>query len=85
MIMSLSLRETHRAIASCPSGQSWNRPSAKRRKRAMASAGRALIGSVAERVLNSDKPVDVVDADNVLIGTISRERMSRALFSREGV
>jgi len=47
--------------------------------------GRALIGSVAERVLNSDKPVDVVDAENVLIGTISRERMSRALFSREGV
>ena len=47
--------------------------------------GKALIGSVAERVLNSDKPVDVIDQDNVLIGTISRERMSRALFSREGV
>ena len=47
--------------------------------------GRALIGSVAERVLNSDKPVDVVDAENMLIGTISRERMSRALFSREGI
>ncbi|MGI9356224.1 MAG: quaternary amine ABC transporter ATP-binding protein [Rhizobiaceae bacterium] len=47
--------------------------------------GRALIGSVAERVLNSDKPVDVVDSENVVIGTVSRERMSRALFSREGV
>ncbi len=47
--------------------------------------GRALIGSVAEQVLNSDKPVSVVDDGNVVIGTVSRERMSKALFSKEGV
>ena len=44
----------------------------------------ALIGQVAEQVLNSDHPVPVRD-DDKLVGTISRERISRALFSKDGV
>lgn len=48
-------------------------------------AARALIGDVAEQVLNSDGAVDVVDANHAVIGTITRQRMSRALFGREGV
>ena len=46
---------------------------------------RMLIGQVAEQVLNSDKPVPVVDADNVIIGSVTRQRMTQALLSKEGV
>ncbi len=61
---------------------------AKKPKSAAKSDGvsaRALIGEVAEQVLNSDKPVNVVDEDNAIVGTISRQRMTRALFSKDGV
>jgi len=45
----------------------------------------AKIGDIAEQVLNSDKPVPVVDQNGFAVGAISRERMTSALFSREGV
>ena len=48
-------------------------------------SSRALIGTVAEQVLNSDKPVNVIDDENMVIGSLSRQRMSKALFSREGI
>ncbi len=48
-------------------------------------SGRSLIGEVAEQVLNSDTPVNVTDSKDNLIGTISRERISRALFSKESI
>ena len=35
--------------------------------------------------LDSCEKGTVVDDENVVIGTVTRERMSRALFSREGV
>lgn len=57
---------------------------AKNPKKGHGVAARALIGSVAEQVLNADKPVNVVDENDMILGTISRERMSKALFSREG-
>ena len=45
--------------------------------------GKSLIGDVAEQVLNADKPLNVVDEDNMLIGTIDRKTMSSALFSKD--
>ncbi|MGB7205138.1 MAG: ATP-binding cassette domain-containing protein [Anderseniella sp.] len=57
---------------------------AKSGKKSDGISGRAIIGSVAEQVLNSDKPVNVLDDNNMIIGTLSRQRMSKALFSREG-
>jgi len=56
----------------------------KSRSKATGISARAIIGSVAEQVLNSDNPVNVLDDDNVIIGTLSRLRISKALFSREG-
>ena len=47
--------------------------------------GSAKIGEVAEQVLNSDNPVPVFDKDNVIVGSITRKRMSKALFGRDGV
>ena len=38
------------------------------------------IGKVAAQVINSDEPVSVVDENDVLVGTVSREQMSLALF-----
>ncbi|MEO1140928.1 MAG: hypothetical protein AAFW66_01045, partial [Pseudomonadota bacterium] len=43
------------------------------------------IGEVAEQVLSSEKPVNVVDADSNVIGTVSRERITKALFGKDGV
>lgn len=48
-------------------------------------SSRALIGEVAEQVLNADGAVDVVDENMAVIGSITRQRMSKALFGREGV
>ena len=45
--------------------------------------GKSLIGDVAEQVLNADKPLNVVDGDNMLVGTIDRQTMTSALFSKE--
>ncbi|MEM9332357.1 MAG: ATP-binding cassette domain-containing protein [Pseudomonadota bacterium] len=45
----------------------------------------AKIGEVAERVLGSEKPVNVLDAGNKVIGTVSRERITKALFSKETI
>ena len=56
----------------------------KSRSKATGISVRAIIGFVAEQVLNSDNPVNVLDDDNVIIGTLSRLRISKALFSREG-
>jgi glycine betaine/proline transport system ATP-binding protein len=57
----------------------------KARRKGNGIPGRALIGTVAEQVLNSDKPVNVLDEDNFVVGTLSRQRMSKALFSREEI
>ncbi len=57
----------------------------KTKRKGKGIAGRALIGSVAEQVLNSEKPVNVLDDNDFIIGTLSRQRISKALFSREGV
>jgi len=46
---------------------------------------KAKIGEVAQQVLNSDKPVSVVDDKNNIIGTISREQMTKALFGKDDV
>ena len=43
------------------------------------------IGEIAERVLNSEKPVPVVDDEGIKLGAISRERITSALFARDGV
>ena len=43
------------------------------------------IGEVAEQVLSSEKPVNVVDADSNVIGTVSRERITKAWFGKDGV
>ncbi len=48
-------------------------------------SSRALIGEVAEQVLNADGTVDVVDENMAVIGTLTRQRMSKALFGRDGV
>ncbi|MGI9406023.1 MAG: glycine betaine/L-proline ABC transporter ATP-binding protein, partial [Hyphomicrobiaceae bacterium] len=48
-------------------------------------AARSLIGQVAEQVLNADGPIDVVDENMAVIGTVTRQRMSKALFGQEGV
>ncbi len=45
----------------------------------------AKIGEVAERVLNADEAVNVVNSENLVVGTVTRQRMSRALFSRESL
>lgn len=38
------------------------------------------IGSIANRVLNSESPIAVADADNQIVGQISRARITEALF-----
>jgi len=45
----------------------------------------AKIGEVAEQVLNSAKSVSVLDGNNAVVGTVSRERMTKALFSKEAI
>jgi glycine betaine/proline transport system ATP-binding protein len=45
----------------------------------------AKIGEIAERVLNSEKAVPVVDEDGIKLGAITRQRMTSALFARDGV
>jgi len=50
-----------------------------------AVSAKVKIGEVAEQVLNSAKPVPVVDDQNQVVGTISRERMTKALFGKDGV
>ncbi len=45
----------------------------------------AKIGEIAEQVLNSEKPVPVIDENGFAVGAISREQMTSALFSREVV
>ncbi len=45
----------------------------------------AKIGEIAEQVLNSSKPVTVVDENGFALGAISRERMASALFARDGL
>ncbi|MEL6288109.1 MAG: ATP-binding cassette domain-containing protein [Pseudomonadota bacterium] len=46
---------------------------------------RALIGEVAERVLNADEAIHVVDEEHRVVGAITRQQMSKALFGQEGV
>ncbi len=58
---------------------------AKAPKKGTGVEGRLSIGEVAEQVLNSDGPVNVVDKDNIVVGSIDRKRMTKALFGREGV
>ena len=58
---------------------------AKAPKKGKGISGRSLIGSVAEQVLNSEKPVNVVDENDVIIGTLGRQRMTKALFGAEAV
>lgn len=43
----------------------------------------AKIGKVAEEVLNSEKAVPVVDDDGFIIGSITRQQMTKALFGKE--
>ena len=59
-------------------------PAKKKNGKAPANAiqSKALIGEVAEQVLNSDKPVAVATADGTLAGHLSRERITRALFGK---
>ena len=57
----------------------------KPRKASGGVSAKAKIGEIAEQVLNSDKPVAVVDDEGLKIGAISRERMTSALFARDGV
>ena len=45
----------------------------------------AKIGEIAEQVLNSDKPVPVSNDEGMLVGSISRARMTSALFGKEGL
>ncbi|MGI9351633.1 MAG: quaternary amine ABC transporter ATP-binding protein [Rhizobiaceae bacterium] len=45
----------------------------------------AKIGEVAEQVLGSEKPVNVLDDSNGVVGTLTRERITRALFGKEGI
>ena len=45
----------------------------------------ALIGEVAEQVLTSNKPVSVINGDGQVVGTLSRERITKALFGKEEV
>ncbi|MGI9373431.1 MAG: quaternary amine ABC transporter ATP-binding protein [Hyphomicrobiales bacterium] len=42
----------------------------------------AKIGDVAEQVLNSDSPITVIDEQDLIVGTISRAQISKALFGR---
>ena len=48
-------------------------------------SSRALIGEVAEQVLNADGATDVVDDDKTVVGSVTRQQMSKALFGRDGV
>jgi len=41
------------------------------------------IGEVAELVLNSSDPVQVIDQDDLVVGTISRRQMTQALFGKD--
>lgn len=43
---------------------------------------KAKIGDVAEQVLNLTKPVAIVDEEGNLVGQLSRERITRALFGK---
>ena len=45
----------------------------------------AKIGEVAEQVLSSDKPVNVLNEANAVVGTLTRERITRALFGKEAI
>ncbi|MEL7542736.1 MAG: ATP-binding cassette domain-containing protein [Pseudomonadota bacterium] len=48
-------------------------------------SSRALIGEVAERVLNADEALAVIDEQHRVVGEVTRHQMSKALFGREGV
>ena len=45
----------------------------------------AKIGEVAEQVLSSDKPVNVLNEANAVVGTLTRERITRALFGKGAI
>ena len=59
------------------------KPAKKTKKATDGLNGKSLIGDVAEQVLNADQPLNVVDDDHMLIGTIDRKSMTSALFSKE--
>ena len=40
------------------------------------------IGAIAEQVISSDKPTPVTDADGYVLGHVSRERITKALFGK---
>jgi len=46
-------------------------------------SAKAKIGEVAEQVLNSSAPVSVVDENGKQVGTLSRERITKALFGKD--
>ena len=45
----------------------------------------AKIGEVAEQILNSVKPVNVVDHENVVVGSINRDQITKALFGKGAI
>lgn len=44
---------------------------------------RAPLASVARQILNSDRPVDVIDAQGALVGTLDRTRLVDALYGED--
>ncbi|MEO0327315.1 MAG: ATP-binding cassette domain-containing protein [Pseudomonadota bacterium] len=56
---------------------------AKKLKKGDGINGKLKIGDVAEQVINADKPLNVISEENQIIGTITREQISQALFGAE--
>ncbi len=55
-------------------------PASARAAQAAAVQAKALLAGVARQVLSSEQPVDVVDADGTLVGTLDRTRLVDALY-----
>lgn len=56
--------------------------SSKTKKKGKGVLGKSKIGEVAEEVLNSEKPVNVVDEDGYILGSITRQQLTKALFGK---
>ncbi len=63
-------------------GAIMDTPTKKGKAPTSAIKAKAKIGDVAEQVLNSTKPVAIVDEEGNLVGQLSRERITRALFGK---
>jgi glycine betaine/proline transport system ATP-binding protein len=58
-------------------------PASKRTPHTGAVYQRALLEHVARQVLSSDDPVDVIDDDGILVGTLGRASVIDALYAKE--